>query len=325
MSGILILIDHLKGQVTDTSFEMLGVARQIGDAMKWPVQAVVLAKEATPLCAALGAADAVLTLENPQLEMPSSEVVATLLQNLAEKKNASLVLIAGTNVAMGIGARLAFALKWPFVNFCKGLKADGGGAFSFTSQLFGGKILADVRLPELRGVVGIYPGSFAPDAGRSTRPPTIERVELPLQASPIVFRKFIEPESTDVDITKQNVLVAVGRGIQTEDNLPMAQELADLLKGAVCASRPVIDQGWLPLTRQVGKSGMSVKPKLYLAAGISGAPEHVEGMKNADLTIAINTDPNAPIFEVARYGVCGDALEIMPALVESIKARKGNN
>jgi electron transfer flavoprotein alpha subunit len=114
----------------------------------------------------------------------------------------------------------------------------------------------------------------------------------------------------------------VGRGIQSQDNLPMAEELAELLKGAVCASRPVIDQGWLPLTRQVGKSGMIVKPKLYLAAGISGAPEHVEGMKNADVTIAINTDPNAPIFDVAKYGICGDALDILPALVEGIKTQK---
>jgi len=117
--------------------------------------------------------------------------------------------------------------------------------------------------------------------------------------------------------------VSVGRGIQTKDNIELAEELAAALGGAVSASRPVIDQGWLPMTRQVGKSGATVKPKLYLAAGISGAPEHVEGMKNAELIIAVNTDPQAPIFSVAHYGIIGETVEILPALTEAVKARKG--
>jgi electron transfer flavoprotein alpha subunit len=122
-----------------------------------------------------------------------------------------------------------------------------------------------------------------------------------------------------VDITQQAVLVAVGRGIQQKENLEVVEELAQALGGAVCASRPVVDQGWLPATRQVGKSGMTVKPKCFLALGISGAPEHVEGMKDSDLIIAVNTDPRAPIFEVAQYGVVADLLEIAPALTEAVK------
>jgi electron transfer flavoprotein alpha subunit len=137
------------------------------------------------------------------------------------------------------------------------------------------------------------------------------------------FTRYLEPEAGDVDITQQNVLVAVGRGIQTKDNLELAEELAATLGGAVCGSRPVIDQGWLSLSRQVGKSGMQVKPKLYFMLGISGAPEHVEGMKDAQLIVAVNTDAAAPIFNVAHYGIVGDALEIAPALTEAVKARKG--
>jgi electron transfer flavoprotein alpha subunit len=125
-----------------------------------------------------------------------------------------------------------------------------------------------------------------------------------------------------VDVTQQDVLVSVGRGIQTQDNISLAEELAAALGGAVSASRPVIDQGWLPLTRQVGKSGATVKPKLYLAAGISGAPEHVEGMKGAALIVAVNTDPQAPIFSIAHYGYAGDVLEFLPALTAAVKARK---
>jgi len=156
------------------------------------------------------------------------------------------------------------------------------------------------------------------------RTPAIEEVEVALPSEGRVrFEKYIEPAAGDVDITQQDALVSVGRGIQTRDNIALAEELAEALGGVVSASRPVIDQGWLPLTRQVGKSGATVKPKLYLAAGISGAPEHVEGMKSADLIIAINTDPQAPIFTVAHYGIVGDVLDVLPALSEAVRARKG--
>ncbi len=126
-----------------------------------------------------------------------------------------------------------------------------------------------------------------------------------------------------MDITQQDLLVAVGRGIQQKDNLELAEELAQALGGAVCASRPVVDQGWLPPTRQVGKSGMTVKPKLYLALGISGAPEHQEGMKGAEVIIAVNTDPKAPIFDIAHFGAELDVLDLLPALTEAIQAKKG--
>ena len=136
------------------------------------------------------------------------------------------------------------------------------------------------------------------------------------------LKRYIDPEAGDVDLTKQDVLVAVGRGIQSRDNIALAEELAKALGGAVAGSRPVIDQGWLPLSRQVGKSGLAVKPKLYVALGISGAPEHVEGMKDSALIVAVNSDARAPIFNVAHYGIVGDVLETLPALTEAIEARK---
>jgi electron transfer flavoprotein alpha subunit len=135
--------------------------------------------------------------------------------------------------------------------------------------------------------------------------------------------EFEEPEAGDVDITQQDVLVAVGRGISNEANLEVAEELADAFGGAVCGSRPVIDQGWLPLMRQVGKSGATVKPRLYVAAGISGAPEHVEGMRDAEMIIAVNPDADAPIFSVADYGIVDDAADVLEALAEAVRKRKG--
>jgi electron transfer flavoprotein alpha subunit len=130
----------------------------------------------------------------------------------------------------------------------------------------------------------------------------------------VQFKQLIEPEGGDVDITQQDILISVGRGIQSDENLPMAEELAAKLGGAISCSRPIVDSKWLAKTRQVGKSGLKVKPKLYLALGISGAPEHIEGMKDADLIIAVNTDPKAPIFDYAHYGVVQDLFDFIPAL-----------
>jgi electron transfer flavoprotein alpha subunit len=301
---------------------MLGAARRIAEATEAPVQAVVLGAQLGNVAAQFGAADAVLVVEDPALEMPTPGTAADVLRQLVERTQAGLVLIGGTNAWIGLGPKLAHATGRPFVNFCKGVGVTDGG-LSLTCQLFGGKILADVRPAEGRAVVSVSPGAFAAEAGRSDKTPRVERVEVPVAATPVVFKRYVEPEGADVDITKQDVLVAVGRGIQTQDNIELAEELARALGGVVCASRPVIDQGWLPLSRQVGKSGLTVKPRLYLAFGISGAPEHCEGMRGVQNVVAVNMDPAAPIFENAHYGAVTDAIELLPLLTEKIRARKG--
>ncbi len=320
-TAILVLAEHLRDELADMTHEMLGVGRMLADASQSPLYAALLGHGVAPLAERLGLADSVLVLDHPQLSLPSAEIAAGLLKELIERKGVALTLIGGTNISMGIGSILAARSKLPFVNFAKDLRREND-AIVVTSQLFGGKMLVDASLPGGRGVVSVSPGAFSAEAGRSAKVPAVEQLELAVETPKVIFRKFLEPETGDVDITKQEVLVAVGRGIQTQDNLALAEDLAQALGGAVCASRPVIDQGWLPLSRQVGKSGMTVKPRLYLALGISGAPEHVEGMKSAQLVIAVNTDAKAPIFDVAHYGVCGDVLEILPPLTEKIKAMK---
>jgi electron transfer flavoprotein alpha subunit len=321
-AAILVLVEHLKGTMADITFEMLGVGRKIAAAQGGKVHAVLLGKGVTALAARLGAADSVLLADEPGLEQPSAEVIVPLLQQLMAQTQAGLVLMGGTNVCFGLGGQLAARVKTPFVNFCKGARVEGG-ALVLTSQLFGGKILSDVKLADGRGIVSVYPGAFPAEAGRSDKAPPVEKVAVPSVSPKVVFKRYIEPDTSDVDITKQSVLVAVGRGIQSQDNVALAEELAQSLGGAVCASRPVIDQGWLPLSRQVGKSGMTVKPRLYLAFGISGAPEHWDGMQNSECIISVNTDPKAPIFDGSHYGVVGDAVELLPLLTEKIKAKKG--
>jgi electron transfer flavoprotein alpha subunit len=174
-------------------------------------------------------------------------------------------------------------------------------------------------------VIGLWPGARPPEAAHTGKPPAVvEDVSPALPAATCVkLKQYLEPETGDIDITQQPVLVSVGRGIQGKENVELAEELAELLGGAVAGSRPVIDQGWLSLSRQVGKSGATVKPKLYIAAGISGAPEHVEGMRGASLIVAINTDAQAPIFQFAHYGIVGDALDVIPALTEAVRAKRG--
>jgi electron transfer flavoprotein alpha subunit len=319
---ILVLAEQLRGELADITFEMLGAGRKLATASGAPLYAALLGSEAAPLAAKLGRADKVFVVDNPQLNLAPANTIAAALKALVDQTQAGLVLVGCTNVSLGIGSILSVKTGLPLVNFCRSAKAEGG-ALVVTSQLFGGKILSDVKLADGRGIVSLYPGAFPVDAGKSDQTPPVEKMDLPVEAPNVTFKQYLEPETGDVDITKQNVLVGVGRGIQTQDSVQLAEELAQVLGGAVCASRPVIDQGWLPLSRQVGKSGMTVKPRVYLALGISGAPEHWEGMQNSQCIIAVNTDPKAPIFDGAHFGVVGDVLELLPVLTDKVKARKG--
>jgi electron transfer flavoprotein alpha subunit len=184
--------------------------------------------------------------------------------------------------------------------------------------------MAEGALPEPTALVTMVPGGYKPEEGQSDKAPKVTDLAAPdMGELRVQLREYIEPEAGDVDITNQNVLVAVGRGLQNEGDIELAQELADVMGGAVCASRPIVDQGWLPTSRLVGKSGLSVKPKLYLAFGISGAPEHTESILDSELLVAVNTDPNAPIFDIAKFGIEADLLDLLPVLIEQLQPVKG--
>jgi len=323
-ADILVLSEHIQGKPLDVTFEMLGLARKLSGELGGRVYALALGAQAAQVASQLGAANVVILAAEDAPEQPAPEVALAALQTCIESKGILLVLLGGTNAVLGIGARLAARTRLPFVNFCKGIRLDNGTLLA-TSALLGGKIMSDVRLPDNKGILSIASGSAPADAGRSTKAPVIEKLALPSVPAKVVFRRLIEPAGGDVDITKMDILVSVGRGIQNADNIPLADELAKVMGGAVSASRPVVDQGWLPLTRQVGKSGMSVSPKLYLALGISGAPEHWEGMKGAQMVVAINTDPKAPIFNFAHYGATVDCLEFIESMKAAVEKRKSSS
>ncbi len=319
MTGaIWVLAEHWKGELTDATFELLTLGRELADGLGVALEAVLAGHEVRPLAAHLGAADRVLCLQHPGLAEPNAEVSAHAVAALFRARQPRAVLVPLTNTTWDLGGLFASQLSVPFVNSCCGVRVVDG-ALQGTCLLYGGKMQATTATAEGPAIFGILPGTRQAEKGRVAKTPEVEEMAAEVIPGRVRFNQYIQPEAGDVDITQQNVLVAVGRGLQTQENVALAEELARALGGAVCGSRPVIDQGWLTLSRQVGKSGATVKPKLYLAAGISGAPEHVEGMKDAELIIAINTDAQAPIFNVAHFGVLGDALDVLTALTEQVR------
>jgi len=320
-NSILVLVEHFQGAVADITYEMLGAGRKIADSLNVPLHAVVLGKGLNEFYSRFGIADSIVTVEDDRLNMAAPGMTADVIKNIFLLKEASYIFLGGTNITSGVGPSLSARLSLPLVNFCKNLRIEEG-KLVVTSQLFGGKILSDTILSDGKGIISVYPGSFPAENGKVVKTPVIEDTTMPALQYKSSFIKFIEPEPGDVDITKENILISVGRGIETSDNIGIAEDLMEVIGGAIAASRPVIDQGWLPLSRQVGKSGMIVKPKLYFALGISGAPEHVEGMKDSELIIAINKDSTAPIFNIAHYGICADLQDIIPLLTDKLKLKK---
>lgn len=324
MAGnIWVLAEHWRGEVSDITFECLALGREVANALGVKLEVLLMGHSVEPLAAELGVADSAIVIDHPALEVLVPDVYAAALAEAMRAKGPMTVLVPLTNVTMGVGTLAGAALGCPVVNFCKNLQVNDG-RLEVSVVLYGGKMEAVVKPASSPSVLGVWPGARNPEHGRSATAPPVEDFSVTLaERQPVVFKKYLEPEAGDVDITQKEALVAVGRGIGGQENLELAEELAEALGGAVCGSRPVIDQGWLPLSRQVGKSGLTVKPKLYIAAGISGAPEHVEGIKDSELIIAINSDERAPIFNVAHYGVVGDALELLPAITEQVRAAKG--
>ncbi len=320
MAGnIWVLAEHWRGRLSDMTPELLTLGRELAGALGTRLEAVLLGHGAKGLAAGL-AADGVLSVDHAALAEPNPEASCAALAALVAQHQPRAILVPLSNVAADLVGLLPARLNVSLVNFCRDVRV-ADGRLEARCVLYGGKLEATVAVTGSPAVIGVLPGVRAASAAAAAPPVTDVAVDLPAEGR-VRFEQYVDPEAGDVDVTQQDVLVSVGRGIQTQDNIALAEELAEALGGAVSASRPVIDQGWLPLTRQVGKSGATVKPKLYLAAGISGAPEHVEGMKGAALIIAVNTDPHAPIFSVAHYGYAGDVLEFLPALTAAVKARK---
>ncbi len=311
---VFVIAEHIKGKFDDITFEMLGKGKEIAGHLGGELVAVLVGNNIKGMAGELGAASKVLCVESPQLENFSPEAYSKAVSAVVAAHKPKLVMTGYTSMGMEIGPAVSVDNNMSLVSFVSNVTVSNG-TISAVSRLYGGKMNVESQLEGDGSIVSMLPGSAPADAGRTSGTPSLEDFAAPdLGNLSTVFKQLIEPEGGDVDITTQDILVSVGRGIQSEENLPLVNELAAKLGGAVSCSRPLVDSKWMSKSRQVGKSGLKVKPKLYLALGISGAPEHIEGMKDAGLIIAINSDPKAPIFDYAHYGVVGDLLDIIPAL-----------
>jgi len=317
MANILTYAEHLNGEITDASLELIALARRLASSTGGNVEAAIIGPGASALADQLGGADTILVGESDALGEFNPQGHTAVFTGLIASRQPDIILVPYTSVGMDVASVAAAASNLPLVSYCLSVGADGG--LSGTCQLYGGKVEVDVEVDGDKAIFAMLSGCASADEGRVGGAGNVEPIEVSIPELGITFLSLSEPEGGDVDITAEEVLIAIGRGIESEDNITEAQELADAIGAALAASRPIIDQGWLPKTRQVGKSGLSVKPKIYLALGISGAPEHLEGMRDSATIIAVNSDPQAPIFGVAHYGWVGDLFDFMPELTERIE------
>ena len=323
MAGnVFVIVEQWRGRISAITYELLALGRELADQSLAPLQAILLGHNIRDMASTLGSADSVLYLDHPLLADPLPEVSVEALVGALAGRKAQCILCPMTNMTLGMEALLADRLGVPSVSLCKDLRMVAND-YEATCLLYGGRIEAVVSLDATPAVFGVWPGARPAYQGRAERHPPIEDVSVSLPETPTVqLRKYIPPPAGDVDITHKDVLVGVGRGVKNRGNVVLAGHLAESLGGALCGSRPAVDYGWLPLSRQVGSSGLTVKPKLYLAVGISGAPEHVESMRDSGLIVAINTDPSAPVFALAHYGIVADAIEFLPVLIDVIESGK---
>jgi electron transfer flavoprotein alpha subunit len=312
---IFVAIEHLRGKVSEISYVMLAAAHDLAQGSGGKVKAILLGYNDQNLAGDMKA-DEVLYGDNSLLAEFNPEAYGKTLADIIDVYKPRAVLFGHTTIGMDTVGCISAKLGLPLISSVRSIEAGN----KLISQICGGKIMTECNLPELTTLITMVPGGYKTEQGQSAQAPTISPVDVQhLEGLRVHLNQYIEPETTDVDISKEPILISVGRGIQNQDNISLAEELAQALGGVVCASRPVVDQGWLPTSRLVGKSGSSVKPKIYLAIGISGAPEHVEAITGSNVIIAINTDPAAPIFNIAKYGTTADLFDLVPALTEQVR------
>ncbi|MGQ9539019.1 MAG: electron transfer flavoprotein subunit alpha/FixB family protein [Candidatus Bathycorpusculaceae bacterium] len=326
MAEIFVLAEHRQGQIRDITYEMLTKAKETVEKTNMELTAVILGKEVKEKAKALAEyAKKVLLVEDAKLENFNSDAYQKVLVNLIKEYKPTLTMIGHTSYGIDLAPRLAAVLKIPLATDCIDLSFEGD-TLTVTRQMYGGKVNVKALMRKAESyMVTVRQAAFTTQ--KPTTPTNGEIIEKPSPLTEEVttkrFIQYILPPPGGVDITAAEKLVGIGRGIKDQNNIPLIEDFAKSIGAVLACSRPIVDKGWLPNDRQVGSSGKTVKPKLYIAVGISGAFQHVLGMKNSDLIIAINKDPNAPIFSFADYGVVEDLFKIVPSLKNKICEMKG--
>jgi electron transfer flavoprotein alpha subunit len=300
---ILVFAEVIENEIQDITYELVALAKKLDDDVTTVVVGNTEVKD--------------IDGDVIQVEGVLEPWHYLIAEKLFNELKPDAMLFANAPFGMDIAPQLSAKLGVPLVTNVVGVKRENGG-FTATSLVYGGRVLVDLAV-EAPAIFVVNRGYYDAEEGKGQS--NVKKVQMDVSDG-VELLRVIKPEEVGVDISKADVVVSVGRGIGDQSNIELAEELAELLDGALAGSRPVIDQGWLPKTRQVGRSGKTVTGKLYLALGISGATEHVEGVK-AKNVIAVNIDKDAPIFRVANVGVVADVLELLPVLIDKIKELKG--
>jgi electron transfer flavoprotein alpha subunit len=328
MDTILAVVEQREGKLNRVSWETIAAGQAIAAQTGWTLEAAVVGSSVGAIASEVAAKKLakVYDVESPRLEPYTPDAFAHALQEFLEKHPARLVLMPHTYQVRDFVPKLATALQTTAISDAIGYKYEGGKLL-FTRQMFQGKFVADVSFAGSGPCfVTFQNGSFRADKVESgAAAATIETVNVEIPDGVVRNKpaEVFKEAKQAVDLTQAEIIVSVGRGIKEQKNIEMAKQLAEALGGELAASRPICDNGWLPMDRQVGSSGQTVAPKLYLALGISGAIQHIVGMKGSRSIVAINKDAEAPIFEIADFAVVGNLFDIVPSLIEEIKKAKG--
>jgi electron transfer flavoprotein alpha subunit len=325
--SILVVIEQREGKLNRVSWETIAAGQAIAAQTGWTLEAAVAGSGVSAIASEVAGKKLakVYAVESPKLEPYTPDAFAHALKQFLEKHPARLVLMPHTYQVRDFVPKLATKLGSTAISDVVGYKYEGGKLL-FTRQMFQGKFVADVTFTGTGPCfVTFQNGAFRADkveAGASSATVETVNVEVPDGLVRNKPQEVFKEAKQAVDLTQADIIVSVGRGIKEQKNIEIAKQLADALGGELAASRPICDNGWLPMDRQIGSSGQTVAPKLYLALGISGAIQHIVGMKGAKSIVAINKDSEAPIFEIADYAVVGNLFDIVPALIEEVKKAK---
>jgi electron transfer flavoprotein alpha subunit len=325
---ILVITEQRQGKWNNTSFETLVAAQQIAADTGSAISALVIGKSVANFADEVAAKNVaeVLLVEHDLLENYTPDGYCVALAQVIQNAKPDLVLFPHTYQVRDFAPKLAAQLGKGMIADCVGFHKDGD-KLVFVRQMFQGKTAADVTFQGAAPwFASFQSGAFRADAlgAHPSGKAPVNKISVDVKAEQIRTKplELFKEAKSAVDLTQAPIIVSVGRGIKAPENIPQAEALAKAIGGEMAASRPICDEGWLPMERQIGSSGQTVAPKLYLALGISGAIQHVVGMKGARTIVAINKDANAPIFEIADYGVVGDIFELMPALTAALEKSK---
>jgi len=314
MSDVLVVADHRRGELRDVSYELLTAGRDLADAMGGDLHATVVGGDVAAFADKLDCegVDAIHTVAEG--EEFNHDVTVAAVTALFEALDPGAVVMPNSVNGLDYAPAVATRLSLPLVTDAVALDYDDG--LTVTREMYGSKVETAVDVTSDPAALTIRGGEWPAAEGAGDAEVSAFEVDVDESAVRSTVRGFEEVGAGDVDISEAEFVVSVGRGIEEEENLELIEELAEALDATLAASRPIVDNGWLPKNRQVGQSGKVVTPKVYLAIGISGAVQHVAGMKGADTIVAINTDPDAPIFDIADYGIVDDLFEVVPELIE---------